>query len=150
MQRSCFLFGHADTPHSILPRLEEAIGQEVSRGTTVFYVGCRGNFDRLAASALRAVKRRHSKITLILCLAYHPAERAEETPPDFDGTFYPPLEGVPRKYAIVRANQYMVRTADSVICYVQHWGNTQKLLDMARRRKLFVDNLADSQAPPAP
>lgn len=106
MQKSCFLFGHADTPQSILPLLEQAIEREVYLGVTVFYVGYHGNFDRMAATALRAVKHRHPGITIMLLLAYHPAERAVEIPIGFDGTFYPPLEGIPRRYALIRANQY--------------------------------------------
>ena len=44
-----------------------------------------------------------------MLIPYHPAERPVETPPGFDGTFYPPgIESVPRRYAIVRANRYMV------------------------------------------
>jgi len=146
MQKSCFLFGHADTPHSILPILEETIENEVSRGTSVFYVGYHGNFDCMAATALRAVKCRHADIVIMLVLAYHPAEQPIEMPPDFDGTYYPPLESIPRRHAIIRANQYMVKTADSLICYVRHPGNTRNLLDVAERqaqkRNLQIKNLA--------
>lgn len=46
MLRSCFLFGHADAPQSILPILEQAIEHEISEGVSVFYVGYHGSFDR--------------------------------------------------------------------------------------------------------
>lgn len=141
--RSCFLFGHADAPQSILPDLIEAIENEVSIGTTVFYVGYHGDFDRMAATALRKVKQRHSGVTATLVLAYHPAERAVEMPADFDGTFYPPLENVPRKVALAKANQYMVRTSDSLICYVRHFGNSRNLLEYAQYlKKISIINLA--------
>lgn len=82
----------------------------------------------------------------MLVLAYHPAEQPIEVPLGFDGTYYPPLEGIPRRYAIVRANQYMVKTADSLICYVRHHGNTRNLLDLATRlantKDLQIKNLA--------
>ena len=145
MRKSCFLFGHADTPLSVLPILEQAIEEEVASGISVFYVGYHGNFDRMAASALRSAKRRHAGIRLMLVIAYHPAEQAIEAPQGFDGTYYPPLEGVWRRYAIVRANQYMVKTADSLICYVQHYGNTRSLLDLAVRqaRDMKIKKLSD-------
>jgi hypothetical protein len=143
MDRSCFLFGHADAPQDILPRLEQEIENQVSNGITVFYVGYHGSFDRLAASALRAVKRRHSEITLMLLLAYHPAEQPVEPPQDFDGTFYPPIEEVPRRYAIVRSNEYMVRNAERVICYVTKCGSSQKLLLHAQRHRLHIANLGE-------
>lgn len=146
MRKSCFLFGHADAPQSVLPILEQAIEDEIAHGTSVFYVGYHGNFDRIAACALRSVKHRHSEISIMLVLAYHPAEQAIEAPQGFDGTYYPPLVGVPRRYAIVRANQYMVKASDSLICYVRHHGNTRNLLDLAVRQKraLQINNLADT------
>ena len=147
MQKSCFLFGHADTPQSILPLLEQAIEREVHLGVTVFYVGYHGNFDRMAATALRAVKHRHPEITVMLLLAYHPAERAAEIPMGFDGSFYPPLEGIPRRYALIRANRYMARTSDSLIYFVKHPGNTRKLLEYAEKTRLgnnpSVTNIAE-------
>ena len=143
MRKSCFLFGHADAPQSILPILEQAVEDEIAHGTSVFYVGYHGNFDRMAACALRAVKQRHSEISLILVLAYHPAEQTIEVPQGFDGTYYPPLEGIPRRYAIIQANQHMVKTANSVVCYVRHHGNTQNLLKLATRQaNLRINNLA--------
>ena len=145
MRKSCFLFGHADTPQSVLPILEQAIEKEVANGMSTFYVGYHGNFDRMAACALRSVKHRHAEISLMLVLAYHPAEQAIEAPKGFDGTYYPPLEGIPRRYAIVRANQHMVKTSDSLICYVRHHGNTRDLLDLAIRqaRNIEINNLAN-------
>jgi hypothetical protein len=82
----------------------------------------------------------------MLLLAYHPAERPVQLTNGFDGSYFPPLEGVPRQYAIVRANQFMVDTADSIICYVNRIGNTRKLLEQAERRqmkeKLPIENVA--------
>ncbi len=108
MERVCFLFGHGDTPQTIFPSLKKAIEQEVAKGTTLFYVGHHGNFDRFAAAALRSVSQMHQEITVTLLISQHPAERKAEIPLGFDGTFYPPLLGVPRRYALVKANQYMV------------------------------------------
>lgn len=139
--RSCFLFGHADAPESILPDLTDAIEREAAKGTSAFYVGYHGNFDRMAAAALRQAKRKFN-ITAMLVLAYHPAEHMVEKPEGFDGTFYPPLEGVPRKAALVRANRYMAGSADSVICYVRHYGNSRTPLEYAQRRGIAIINLA--------
>lgn len=135
MEKTCFLFGHADTPQWILPALEKAVEKAVLNGVTTFYVGNHGSFDCIAATALRAVKRRYGSITLMLVLAYHPAERSAIIPLDFDGSFYPPLEHVPHKYAIVRANQYLISNSDCVICYVCHPGNTCDLLKKQKENK---------------
>jgi len=145
--KSCFMFGHADCPDSILSRLEDAVEDRYAQyGVTAFYVGSRGRFDSLAATAVNRVKQRYPDIRLYLLLAYHPAERAVDLWNGFDGAYYPPLEHVPRPYAIVRANQYMVDTSDCIICYVQHIGNTRNLLKYAQKREkagVCIHNLAE-------
>ena len=147
--KSCFLFGHSDAPQDIQSAIETAVQRQyLNYGIRQYYVGAYGSFDRLAASALKTVKKQYQDISLYLLLPYHPAERPVETPEGFNGTFYPPLEKVPRRYAIVRANRYMIETCDSVICYVNHIGNTRILLEYAQRRakkgEISVENLAET------
>ncbi len=89
MEQSCFLFGHADAPQSIQPWLQAAIEEEISMGTRLFYVGYHGDFDRIAAAALRSAKQHHAEIRAYLLLSYHPAEQAVALPKDFDGSFFP-------------------------------------------------------------
>lgn len=100
----------------------------------------------MAAKAVIAAKAVHPEIILLLLLPYHPAERPIETPPGFDGTFYPPgMESVPRRYAIARANRYMVNHADYLIAYAWHPGsNARNLVDYAQEKEISVLNLADS------
>lgn len=145
--KSCFMFGHADCPDSILPRIEQTVEDYYSKcGVSVFYIGNRGRFDGLAAAAVQRVKQRHSDIQMYLLLAYHPGERSVDLWGGFDGAFYPPLERVPRPYAIVRANRYMVDNADYLICYVRHIGNARNLLEYAQKRKrdgVRIENVAE-------
>lgn len=146
--KSCFLFGHADCPDDILLRIEAAIEKiYVQREVSVFYVGDRGRFDSLAATAVKRVKLRHPDIQLHLLLAYHPGERTVNLTDGFDGSYYPPLEGMPRQYAIVRANKFMIGCADAFICYVKHLGNTRKLLEYAQKRQkkegVPIENVAE-------
>ena len=146
--KSCFMFGHGNTPDSSISNIEAAIEDHYLQfGTRVFYVGNRGRFDALAALAARRIKQRHEDMQLILLLAYHPGERAVDLTAEFDNSYDPPLEGVPRQYAIVRANKHMIDTADSIICYVKHIGNTRSLLEYAQRRQrkdgIIIDNVAE-------
>lgn len=144
---SCFMFGHADCPDSMLPKIEQAIEHYYSQyGITDFYISNRGRFDSLAATAVRNAKQRHPGIRMYLLLAYHPSERPVDLWGDFDGSFYPPLENTPRQFTIVKANQYMVDTTDFLICYVKHFGNTRNLLEYAQRRKkesVHIENVAE-------
>lgn len=142
--KSCFLFGHADCPDQVLSRLEQAIETAISNGVTDFYVGNRGAFDRLATTAVKQAKKKFPEVRLYLLLAYHPAERPQELSEGFDGTYYPLEKTSPRRFAIVRANEAMLRQAEYVICYVNHVGNTRKLFAVAqKRRELTIDNIAE-------
>ena len=69
-------------------------------------------FDRIAGASVKALKVRYADIAI----PYHPAIRSLELPEGFDGTFYPSLENVPPRYAIVRANRYMLEISDVIIC----------------------------------
>lgn len=147
MKKDCFLFGHGDAPDGIQPAIEEAVERHYEQyGARRFFVGSYGAFDAMAVRALRQVKLHHGDLELNMILAYHPAERQARIPEGFDHTFYPPLEGVPRRYAIVRANRYMIEKSDTIICYVNHFGNARNLLDYAERRRkkseIILDNIA--------
>ena len=89
----------------------------IEQGATTFYLGGYGAFDNLAASVLRAQKKRYPQIELILVLAY--LESAKNIS-GCDSTVYPPLETVPRRFAISHRNRWMVDAADAVVAYVLH------------------------------
>ena len=104
---------------------------------TEFIVGNYGGFDRMAAKAVIAAKERYPQITLSMLTPYHPAERPIELPRGFDNTFYPPgMENVPHRFAIVRANRYMVDHVDYLIAYVWHpASNARDLVEYAKKRE---------------
>ena len=145
----CFFIGHRDTPSSILPTLRETVERHIMEyGVEEFVVGKYGTFDRLAAQAVREAKQCHPEIRLTLLLPYYDPIKQTEQPGRFDGSLYPAgLENVPRRAAIVRANQYMVCHSDYLIAYdAGRIGNTRKLLEYARHREtkglIHVENLA--------
>jgi len=144
MNRICFLFGHADAPETIIWDIKRAIIRcHNVCGTSDFVVGKYGNFDRMAKTALNAAKAEIPALHLWLLTPYHPAVSPVELPSGFDGTLYPEgMEQVPKKYAIVKANQYMIKTANAVICYCRHSGNTKPLYDQAVKRGIYTINLA--------
>ena len=109
----------------ILPALIEG-------GAKTFYLGGYGDFDSLAAAAIRRQKTSYPNIEAILVLAYLNREIDISR---YDSTTYPPLETVPPRYAIVRRNEWMIRESDVVISGVTHgWGGAAKTLDYAKRR----------------
>lgn len=150
MEKLCFLFGHSIIPEGLQRLIEEAAWRHYrDHGIRQFYVGYHGRFDQTAITALRNLKGRCPDITLMLVTPYHPSAQKVFLPEGFDSTYYPEgMETVPPRFAIVRANRFMVQMADSVICYVQHPGNSRALLEQARKRQqkqgIPVENLAAS------
>ncbi len=142
--KTCFMFGHATASYDALPRIEAAAERHYwEYGIRTFMVGSRGAFDQMAATAIKELKKKYPDISLQLLLAYHPAERPFDLWDGFDSSYYPPLKGVPRKFAIVKANQYMIQCADSIICYVNGIGNCRNFLEYAQRRTdIPIENVA--------
>ena len=106
-----------------------------------FYCGGYGAFDSLCARACRAFKQESPKSEVILVLPY--LNRAEALPAKsvYDGTIYPPLEGVPLRFAILRRNEWMAKQADVVIAYVKTCGGAEKSLAYAERLKKRIIRL---------
>lgn len=105
----------------------------------VCYNGGYGNFDYFAAKCVQRMQEQYSNIRNCLVLPYIDQpflERIEIFKNHFDETIYPPLESVPRKYAIIRRNEWMVDSADIVIAYITYsWGGAARTLEYARRKK---------------
>ena len=60
----------------------------------------------------------------------------------YDDTIYPPLENVPKKYAIIRRNEWIVENADVVIACVKYsWGGAAKTSQYAKRKKKAIEYL---------
>lgn len=111
----------------ILPSLIEG-------GATTFYLGGYGDFDGLAAAAVRKQKESYPHIELVLAYLDREIDASR-----YDSTTYPPLEKVPPRYAIVRRNEWMVRESDVVISGVTHgWGGAARTLEFAQRKNKVV------------
>lgn len=135
---TCFFIGHRDAMDDLLPELVIEVERHITNyGVTEFVVGRYGRFDGLAARAVKLAKKQYPDVRLIYLRPYHPAERPEDTPKGFDGSFYPPgMESVPRKLAIVRANRYMVEHSDFLIAYTWHpASNSREVVEYAMKRE---------------
>ena len=130
----CFFIGHREAPESVYPELAQTVEQLIEQGVTEFYVGHYGNFDRLAARAVTEAKQQRPEVRLTLLLPYHPTEREVILPSSFDGSLYPPgMENVPRRFAIPRANRWMVEHCTHLVAYVTHpASNAGKVVEWGR------------------
>lgn len=152
--KSCFFIGHREVPSELYPFLSEAIERHITDyGVKEFIVGGYGAFDRMAAKKLAEAKEKYPEISIMLLTPYHPSERKINLPVGFDLSFYPPgLEKVPKRLAIVRANNYMVEHCDYMIAYVWHTAsNARAVLERAERLekqgRISIENLAEKIRP---
>lgn len=113
--------------------LYHAVEQEIQSGADLFYIGDYGGFDRMATDVVWELKKRFPNITSVLVLAY--LDRVVDAE-HYDETTYPPLETVPKRFAISKRNQWMVDQSDTVIAYVLHdWGGAAQTLKFALRKQ---------------
>ncbi len=116
----------------IIKWLDMLLPSLIEGGAKVFYLGGYGDFDRLAAAAVRRQKSVYPYIESVLVLPYLDKKFDAAA---YDSTTYPSLEKVPPRYAIVRRNQWMIRESDVVVSGVIHsWGGAAKTLDYAKSK----------------
>ena len=116
--------------------LENAVDGLIREGADVFYLGGYGGFDRMALTVVNEAKEAHPGVRAILALPY--LDRSMDLDA-YDGSIYPPLEKVPRRYAISRRNRWMVDQADVVVAYVIHeWGGAAMTLRYAEAKKKTI------------
>lgn len=113
--------------------VDEILCGLVAEGADYFLLGGHGGFDSLAAHAVYDLKRDNPQIHSTLVIPY--LNRDYDTKL-YDDSTYPPLEGVPLKFAISKRNEWMVDQADVVVAYVKHsWGGAAATLRYAESKK---------------
>ena len=127
--------GHRDVPQQeeVQLWLIDCVEKLRQEGATDFYLGGYGAYDRMAAGVVWKMKERYPQIRSTLVMPY-----LDWTPDisQYDVTIYPPLELVPRRFAISRRNRWLMDRADIVVAYVTHdWGGAAATLAYARRKK---------------
>lgn len=125
---SCFFIGHGHMGQEVYPLLAGAVERLILDGVEEFLVGRYGQFDAMAARAVRTAKERHASVTLLLLEPYYRPEAA------------------PKRAAIARANRAAVDGSTHLLAYVKHPGRARDVLEYALRRErrglIRVFNLA--------
>lgn len=126
--------------------LRNILVDEINKNpTSKFYLGGYGDFDVLCLRTLKDLKADFPEIELIFITPYLDKNysKLEFAKYHYDDVIFPPLENVPRKFAILKRNEWMVEEADLVIAYVMYsWGGAAKTLEYAKRKKKTIINLA--------
>ena len=129
----CAFFGHRDAPTAISSAISQMFEMLiVEKGIDVFYVGHQGKFDKMVYRELCRAKKKYPHIDCVVALAYPPAQ-GEKWELE---TLYPfGLERIPRSYAILARNAWMVEQADVVVSYVtRQFGGAAKAVSLAKRK----------------
>ena len=141
--KSCMLIGHRDVPCGIERVLRETVVKLIkTEGAEVFYVGNHGSFDAMAWRTLTQIQREYPHIEVVEVLAYIPAK--EEFPLRTEAvTLYPEgMENIPKRFAIIARNKWMVDHSDFVIAYARYSiGNASKIVQYAERKGKTVYRL---------
>ena len=141
--------GHADFCDSkeckgkLLAFLEEKVKDK----PCYFYLGNQGFFDAFAYACCKEYKERHPDVMLVLVTPYFSCEYQEkhlkEAKNRYDLIIYPEIEKVPKRFAIIARNEYMVENADFLVAYVSHsWGGAYKTYQYAKKKGKTIFNLS--------
>ena len=141
-------FGHSNCLFNddIKKQLKNILLDEIIKNpTSKFYLGGYGDFDGLCLRTLRELKHDFPTIEILFITPYLDKNysKLELAKYYYDNVIFPPIESVPRKFAILKRNEWMVEQADLVIAYVKYsWGGAAKALEYAKRKKKRIINIA--------
>ena len=131
---ACSFFGHRTAGSFLIPEIKTAVVEMINRGVDLFYVGNNGAFDRAVLSALKELRSEYS-FRYYIVLAYLPVDKKENHDYDKYETIYPEgLEIVPKRFAILKRNEWMIDHSDYVITYVNNYAGS----GAARAKKIAV------------
>ena len=144
--RACTFFGHHMISENIKPKLLSVITELIEKNDVhLFYVGNHGSFDSAVFQVLKQLAQTHD-IKYYVILAYMPDHRG-------DHHFYPNIEtllpngieAVPKRYAILYRNKWMVNNSDFVVTYVRHdqGSGAARFKRLAERKNKVVIELSE-------
>ena len=128
---TCTFFGHRDTTRDIKAKLKVVLlDLIINKSVTRFLVGYQGNFDRIALSVLKEIKKAQPHIEYEVVLAYL-SDTCEDCP-----TIYPEgLEKVPKRFAISARNKWMIDKSDFVVtCVCRSFGGAAQFKELAIKK----------------
>ena len=141
---TCTFFGHRSVPKEIEPILRSTLINLIEKhNAKLFYVGNHGEFDCMVYRTLKDLAQTYP-ITYRVVLAYILSKKSEYSLYDDDVTIIPNnIETVPKRFAIIFRNKWMIRQSDCVITYVtqQVSSGAAKFKELAERQGKNVINL---------
>ena len=132
--------GHSHCPDTPELRawLVSCVEELIAEGADKFYLGGYGDFDRIAASVVWKLKDKYPHIESVLVLAYLGREVDADK---YDRAMHPPIESVPKRFAITARNRWLVENSDVLVAYViLDSGGAADTRRYAKRKKKQIIN----------
>ena len=157
----CFI-GHRDIFENIREKLKEAVENEIKNGADFFTMGTHGDFDKMALSVCRELRKTYKNITIeVVITSFKTIEPKTIHDKIFGDEKYYPYADVKTtmyitheehyKRQIIVSNKKMVDVSNTLICYVnkKHNPSGAKLaMNYAKRKGLEIINLNNEQDEP--
>ena len=126
-------------------KILEILEREVGDGPCEFFLGGYGGFDGFSHSCAKKFKKEHPHAKLIFVTPYMDEKYIKsrtEYMKDVN-VVYPPIENVPKKFAIQHRNRWMMEQADVVIAYVSRsFGGAYTTYKYAKTKKKRIYNIS--------
>lgn len=152
--RVCFI-GHRNIYEKIREKLKELTEQEIKNGCKFFTMGIHGEFDKMALSVCRELRKTYKDIKIEVVItsfkAIEPIIDHDEifgdekyTPYDDVETIMYNIEEEHYKRKIIASNKQIIDSCDTLICYVikkQNPSGAKLAMNYAKRKGLKIINL---------
>lgn len=143
---TCVFFGHSMISNDIRASLKSKIIELFQNGVHKFYVGNNGQFDYLVQIVLEetSVLFNDLKYEIVLSRLGEKAIGGNQ-----EATVFPEeLACVLPKFAISKRNDWLIKKANIVVCYVTaKLTNSYKWVEKAQKRNLTVFNISGHPLP---
>ncbi len=137
---------YGDAEYSVLFKLLE--NEIIKDKNCVFYLGAYGNFDGLCYRVLKVLKQKYAtiKIVFITPYIYEGYGKLQDVKYFYDDVIFPSLEKVPKRFAILKRNEWMVDNSDYIVSFIKYsWGGAAKMLDYAKKKRKTYVNIAENK-----
>ena len=147
--RVCLIGHRRINTIEVSPLLESAIKEELDNGCRFFTMGTHGDFDKLALSICRKLKQQYPDMIIEVVLT-----SLNKLNQKIDGEIYHQYEDVQTimydienfhfKQQITESNKQMIKSCDTMICYVNlknTYSGAKYAYNYAKKSKLEIINL---------
>lgn len=139
-------FGHSDysTDKKHIELLLSLLKKHLETNEIEFYLGGYGFFDSFSSSFCTYCKNLSYKVRKVFVTPYIGSylDNRKEILVNYDEIIYPPLENVPKRFAITKRNEWIIERSDLIIFYVsRNYGGAYNALQYANRKNKPYINL---------